>query len=79
MSAPCRQRLRCGRLAAVLPPRLFTARPCLPASPPLQRGTIQYNPQLPANQTRVFEALGQGAFSKLWLQFEEPFWDTNAT
>lgn len=49
------------------------------SSPPLQRGGIKFEPRLPASQAKVFESLGQGSFSKAWLLFEEPFWDTNAT
>lgn len=44
----------------------------------LQKGSVEFDPQLPANQTQVFEALGQGSFSKLFLKFDEAFWDADA-
>lgn len=59
-------------------PRLAPMQECCLVCVCLQKGSVEFDPQLPANQTQVFEALGQGSFSKLFLKFDEAFWDADA-
>ena len=41
----------------------------------LQRGSIRFSPQLPARTMGGIGGLGLGLLDKLWLAFDEPFWD----
>ncbi len=41
----------------------------------LKAGSIDFSPGLPDRITFAIRSLGAGLFDKLWLAFEEPFWD----
>ena len=41
----------------------------------LQRGTIRFSPPLPPRTKEGIGGLGLGLLDKLWLAFDEPFWD----
>ena len=41
----------------------------------LQRGSIRFSPALPPRTREGIGALGLGLLDKLWLAFDEPFWD----
>ncbi|MCB0830401.1 MAG: FAD-dependent oxidoreductase [Solirubrobacterales bacterium] len=41
----------------------------------LKAGTIEFTPQLPARTRTAIETLGAGLLDKVWLAFEEPFWE----
>jgi len=44
----------------------------------LQDGTIEFSPTLPFAHRGAISALGMGVLDKVWLRFDEPFWDTDA-
>ena len=44
----------------------------------LKAGVIEFRPALPARTLAAIEGLGAGLLDKLWLAFEEPFWDEDA-
>lgn len=44
----------------------------------LKRKTIQFEPGLPSSKQAAIERIGMGTLDKLYLQFEEPFWDNDA-
>jgi monoamine oxidase len=44
----------------------------------LQGDVIEFEPALPFAHRGAIAALGMGALDKIWLRFEEPFWDTDA-
>lgn len=44
----------------------------------MKKGSIAFEPELPASQAAGWEAMGEGSFSKLFLKFDEPFWNTSA-
>ncbi|MGW3955569.1 FAD-dependent oxidoreductase [Streptomyces sp. NPDC004752] len=44
----------------------------------LKARTIDFEPALPGDKQQAVKALGAGLLDKLWLQFPEPFWDTDA-
>lgn len=44
----------------------------------LKAGSIEFAPGLPPNKLKAISALGSGSLDKLWLSFEEPFWDLDA-
>lgn len=45
----------------------------------LQKGGIEFEPPLPFAQRGAIAALGMGLLDKVWLRFDEPFWDTDAS
>ncbi|MFD5213748.1 FAD-dependent oxidoreductase [Microbacterium sp. NPDC058345] len=45
----------------------------------LQRQGIEFAPALPFAQRGAIAALGAGALETIWLRFDEPFWDADAT
>lgn len=44
----------------------------------LQEGSIAFSPGLPARTRQGIGGLGLGLLDKLWLAFDEPFWDDGA-
>ncbi len=44
----------------------------------LQRGSITFRPPLPTSTQQGIDGLGLGLLDKLWLAFEEPFWDLDS-
>ena len=44
----------------------------------LKKGSIGFRPGLPASTRRAISSLGNGLLDKLWLSFDEPFWDRDA-
>lgn len=45
----------------------------------LKSGLIRFSPALPLAKNRAVSILGMGALDRIWLRFDEPFWDTEAT
>ncbi|WP_309128898.1 FAD-dependent oxidoreductase [Microbacterium sp.] len=45
----------------------------------LQRQGIEFAPALPFAQRGAIAALGSGALETIWMRFDEPFWDAEAT
>jgi monoamine oxidase len=45
----------------------------------LKSDVIEFAPPLPFSHRGAISALGMGALDKVWLRFDEPFWDTEAT
>jgi monoamine oxidase len=45
----------------------------------LQGDVIEFVPALPFAHRGAIAALGMGTLDKIWLRFDEPFWDTDAT
>ncbi len=45
----------------------------------LKQGAIAFEPPLPDRKRRAIERLGMGLLDKVYLLFEEPFWDADAT
>jgi len=45
----------------------------------LQEGSIEFSPLLPFSHRAAIAAIGVGTVETVWLQFDEPFWDTEAT
>lgn len=44
----------------------------------LKSGLIEFSPRLPARTATAIETLGAGLLDKVWLAFEEPFWNEHA-
>ena len=44
----------------------------------LKAGSIEFVPGLPASKMQAIAGLGLGLLDKLWLAFDEPFWDRKA-
>ena len=44
----------------------------------LKTKVMEFDPPLPFAHRGAIAALGMGTLDKIWLQFEEPFWDTDA-
>lgn len=44
----------------------------------LKAGVIEFSPALPARTRIAIDGLGAGLLDKLWLAFDEPFWDEQA-
>ena len=44
----------------------------------LKSDVIEFEPALPFPHRGAIAALGMGALDKIWLRFDEPFWDTDA-
>ena len=44
----------------------------------LKAGSIGFEPQLPAVNQQAIDALGAGVLDKLWLAFDEVFWEPDA-
>ncbi|WP_150307158.1 flavin monoamine oxidase family protein [Planctomonas psychrotolerans] len=44
----------------------------------LNTDAIEFDPPLPFLVREAIEEIGMGALDKIWLRFEEPFWDTDA-
>ena len=44
----------------------------------LQTAAIEFSPALPFAHRGAIAALGMGVLDKVWLRFDEPFWDTEA-
>jgi monoamine oxidase len=44
----------------------------------LQGDVIEFEPALPFAHRGAIAALGMGTLDKIWLRFDEPFWDTDA-
>jgi monoamine oxidase len=44
----------------------------------LQGDVIEFEPALPFEHRGAIAALGMGTLDKIWLRFDEPFWDTEA-
>jgi len=45
----------------------------------LKRGDIKFDPALPENKQQAIERLGMGTLDKVYLLFEQPFWDLSAS
>lgn len=45
----------------------------------LQSGRIEFSPPLPFSHRGAVNALGMGHIETIWLRYDEPFWDTEAT
>ncbi len=45
----------------------------------LKKGMVGFNPPLPEAKQQAIERLGMGTLDKLYLVFEEPFWDRDVT
>ncbi|GAB3633089.1 hypothetical protein GCM10027421_24420 [Microbacterium shaanxiense] len=45
----------------------------------LQREGIEFAPPLPFTHRGALNALGMGHIETIWLRYDEPFWDTEAT
>jgi len=44
----------------------------------LKDGAVEFSPELPFAHRGAIAAIGVGVLDKVWLRFEEPFWDTEA-
>lgn len=44
----------------------------------LKTDTVQFEPPLPSAHRGAIAALGMGVLDQVWLQFDEPFWTTDA-
>ena len=44
----------------------------------LKKKAITFEPALPVLKQAAIERMGMGTFDKLYLRFEEPFWDNKA-
>ncbi|WP_051973169.1 FAD-dependent oxidoreductase [Cryobacterium sp. MLB-32] len=44
----------------------------------LKDGAVEFSPALPFAHRGAIAALGMGVLDKIWLRFDEPFWDTTA-
>jgi len=44
----------------------------------LKSGRIDFQPSLPAHTRTAIDGLGAGLLDKLWLAFDEPFWDEDS-
>jgi len=44
----------------------------------LKDGAVEFSPALPFSHKGAIAALGVGLLDKVWLRFDEPFWDTEA-
>lgn len=44
----------------------------------LKNAAIEFSPALPFSHRGAIAALGMGVVDKVWLRFDEPFWDTDA-
>nr|WP_276512170.1 FAD-dependent oxidoreductase [Cryobacterium roopkundense] len=44
----------------------------------LKDGAVEFSPALPFAHKGAIAALGVGVLDKIWLRFDEPFWDTSA-
>jgi monoamine oxidase len=44
----------------------------------LKTEVMEFDPPLPFTHRGAIAALGMGTLDKIWLQFDEPFWDTDA-
>ena len=44
----------------------------------LKTTVMEFDPPLPFTHRGAISALGMGTLDKIWLQFDEPFWDTDA-
>ncbi|WP_136658093.1 FAD-dependent oxidoreductase [Nitratireductor sp. XY-223] len=45
----------------------------------LKRNSVRFEPSLPPRKRRAIERLGMGTLDKVYLLFDEPFWDTDVT
>jgi monoamine oxidase len=45
----------------------------------LKAGRIAFDPALPEDKQEAIDALGAGLMDKLWLEFDEVFWDRDAS
>lgn len=45
----------------------------------LKQGTVEFDPPLPNPKRRAIERLGMGLLDKVYLQFDEVFWDPDIT
>ncbi|MEO1405865.1 MAG: FAD-dependent oxidoreductase [Pseudomonadota bacterium] len=45
----------------------------------LKQGVVEFDPPLPAPKREAIERLGMGLLDKVYLQFEEVFWDPDTT
>ena len=45
----------------------------------LQSGRIEFSPPLPFSHRGAINALGVGNIETIWLRYDEPFWETEAT
>ncbi len=45
----------------------------------LKRGAIRFDPKLPADKQRAIDRLGMGTLDKLYLRYDEAFWDRDVT
>lgn len=45
----------------------------------LKQETITFEPSLPRSKLDAITRIGMGTLDKLYLEFEEPFWDEDAT
>ncbi len=45
----------------------------------LKRGSVAFDPPLPAAKVEAIERLGMGTLDKVYLLFDKPFWDADTT
>ncbi|WP_162243192.1 MULTISPECIES: flavin monoamine oxidase family protein [unclassified Leifsonia] len=45
----------------------------------LKSGSVVFEPELPLPKARAVSILGMGDSDRVWLRFDEPFWNTEAT
>lgn len=45
----------------------------------LQEDDLEFQPRLPLEHRGAITALGMGSIETIWLRFDEPFWDSEAT
>lgn len=43
----------------------------------LQQGDVKFDPPLPPRKQQAIDRLGMGLLNKLYLRFDQPFWDTD--
>lgn len=45
----------------------------------LKQGTVEFHPPLPAQKRQSIDRMGYGVLDKLYLEFDQVFWDTEET
>ncbi|MFZ4815987.1 MAG: FAD-dependent oxidoreductase [Phototrophicaceae bacterium] len=45
----------------------------------LKAGSVQFEPPLPRRKQQAIDRLGMGLLNKLWMRFDEVFWDDDVT
>lgn len=59
---------------------IFTAEKVISSLPlgVLKKNSVEFVPKLPDEQVKAFDDLGNGIYNKVFVSFEEPFWDVTA-